>query len=324
MATTDTRLFDADGHDREIEFSSELVASLKEHQLLWVDVDRSSTDGVLDKLASALDLDGVDLERIRSENGRARLSRTSMHLFLTVQSLEGPEGTTGVGARHELDLIAGHNVVVTVHDGPLAAIDRYREGLTGETRLGSVRAADLLSSLLDEVFNGYFHVIERIEREIDQLDARALRGGHDEDVLGAIVGLRRQIGVIRGTVAPHRDALAALARPEMRAEETIGQPWPGLMDRLERVLDAIDSLRDALLGTFDIHMARAAQRANDVMKVLTLLSAVLLPSVVLAGIMGMNFPLPIFDDPTNFAIVIVSMVFLAVTTLMVARWRRWI
>lgn len=54
------------------------------------------------------------------------------------------------------------------------------------------------------------------------------------------------------------------------------------------------------------------------------LSAVLLPSVVLAGIMGMNFPLPIFDDPTNFAIVIVSMVFLAVTTVMVARWRRWI
>ena len=66
-----------------------------------------------------------------------------------------------------------------------------------------------------------------------------------------------------------------------------------------------------LLGTFDIHMARAAQDANDVMKVLTLVSAVFLPAVVLAGVMGMNFQLPFFDEAENFWIVIAAMVVLA-------------
>ena len=59
-------------------------------------------------------------------------------------------------------------------------------------------------------------------------------------------------------------------------------------------------------------MGRAAQDANDVMKVLTLLSAVLLPSVVLAGVMGMNFKMPFFDEPNNFWLVVAAMVIFAV------------
>ena len=82
----------------------------------------------------------------------------------------------------------------------------------------------------------------------------------------------------------------------MELHDELGRPWPGLTDRLDRAVEAVENLRDLLLGTFDIHMGRAAQDANEVMKVLTLLSAVLLPAVVLAGVMGMNFKLPFFDE----------------------------
>ena len=71
-------------------------------------------------------------------------------------------------------------------------------------------------------------------------------------------------------------------------------------------------------------MGRAAQRTNDTMKALTVLSAVLLPAVVLAGVMGMNFKLGFFDDPTNVWFVFVAMVLLAIAILGVARWRHWI
>ena len=71
-------------------------------------------------------------------------------------------------------------------------------------------------------------------------------------------------------------------------------------------------------------MGRTAKDANDVVKVLTLVSAVLLPGVVLAGIMGMNFRLPLFEDPSNFWLVIATMVVLAAAVLGTARWRRWI
>ena len=79
-----------------------------------------------------------------------------------------------------------------------------------------------------------------------------------------------------------------------------------------------------LIGTFDVHMTRTAQRTNDVMRVLTLASVVLLPAVVVAGVMGMNFKVGFFDDPDSFWIVVGVMIVLAITTIVVARWRRWL
>jgi Mg2+ and Co2+ transporter CorA len=226
--------------------------------------------------------------------------------------------------RREIDLLAGRNVVLTVHEGPVEALRRFRAGIDGETRLGDLSAGDLISSLVDEVLVGYFLLVEGIEREIDDLDQRALHGRSGDDVLAAIVALRRRIGLVRRTLAPHRDAFSTLGLPQLGIEDEIGKPWPGLVDRLEGALAAVEGLREGLLGTFDIYMGRVSQRANDVMRILTLLSAVLLPAVVLAGIMGMNFKLGFFDDPSNVWIVIGSMVVFAVAILAIARIRHWL
>jgi magnesium transporter len=317
-------LFDADGHDREVLFGAEAADGLKDDQLLWVDADRSTAAQVTEALAGPLGLAQSDIERISATTGRARLVRTSRHIHLTLHTLEPEEGADDPVPR-ELDLVAGPNIVVTIHDGPVASIDRYVGSLTGDTRLGAAAAADLLSSIVDEVINGYFAVIESIERDIDRLDAYALKGADDDRLLNAIVDVRRRIASMRRLVAPHRDALAALARPELQVEGSLlGQPAPGLVDRLERVLDGIDGLREALLGTFDLHMARAAHSTNEVMKTLTLLSAILLPAALLAGIMGMNFQLSVFDEANNFFVVLLAMGILAVVILGVARLRRWI
>jgi magnesium transporter len=317
-------LFDAKGQDREVPFAPEAAEDLKDDQLLWVDAERATARAAIESIAGPLGLSGPDIERVTTTTGRARLVRTSQHIHLTLHTLEPGEGRDDDPVSRELDLIAGRDIVVTIHDGPVAAIDRYVGGLTGDTRLGAASAADLLSSLVDEVINGYFAVIESIERDIDRLDVQALKGADDDQLLRAIADVRRRIGSIRRVVAPHRDALAALARSELQVERSLGQPSAGLVDRLERVLDSIDGLRDALLGTFDLHMARAAHSTNAVMKTLTLLSAVLLPAALVAGIMGMNFQLSVFDDPGNFWLVLLAMATLAVVILGFARLRRWI
>ena len=78
--------------------------------------------------------------------------------------------------------------------------------------LGALDAADLLSSLADEVITGYHDVGEGIEKEIDRLDQLALRGDEKDTVLSDIVAIRRRISFVRRTLAPHRSALAALGQ----------------------------------------------------------------------------------------------------------------
>jgi magnesium transporter len=316
------RLFDADGEDRAVELTAEVVRKLGTKRLLWVDIDERDTETIKGALET-LDLGEVDVERLGTDEGRARLTRTEARLHITLHALEADDRHDEL-VRREIDLIAATNIVVTVHDGPSGALERFREGLEGETRLGSLTAADLLSSLVDEVMVGYYLLAERVEREIDALDQRAFEGRHGDDVLAAIVALRRRVGLIRRTLAPHRDALSTLGLPRLGLEDEFGQPWPGLVDRLEGAMGATAGLRDSLLGTFDIHMGRVSQRANEVMRLLTLLSAILLPAVVLGAIMGMNFKITFFDDPAGFWYVLLGMAVMAVVILLVARWRRWL
>jgi Mg2+ and Co2+ transporter CorA len=89
-------------------------------------------------------------------------------------------------------------------------------------------------------------------------------------------------------------------------------------------MDAVENARELLVGSFDIAMTKAGQRTNDIMRVLTVISSVLLPAVVVAGVMGMNFKVGLFDDPGNFFLVIAAMAALAVAILLMARWRRWV
>ena len=290
---------------------------------MWVDIDDRDDEASIAEVVRVLGLGDIDLDRIRTDKSRARLTRTADLLHITLQALESDEDD-GRLVRRELDILAAPNVVLTVHVGKVAALERFVDGLDGETLLGRLRAGDLMSSLIDEVIVGYFLLAELIEREIDALDQRALHARPGDDVLEAVVSLRRRIGLIRRTLAPHRDALSTLALPELDIEEAIGRPWPGLVDRLDAAMSATENLRDGLLGTFDIHMGRVSQRANDVMRTLTLLSAVLLPAVVLAGIMGMNFKLGFFDEAMNFWLVLGGMAVLAVSILTVAHWRKWL
>ena len=89
-------------------------------------------------------------------------------------------------------------------------------------------------------------------------------------------------------------------------------------------MDAAREAKDSTRGSFDLLVARIGQRTNDIMKLLTLVTVILLPASVLAGIMGMNFKLGFFDLAWMFWAVIAAMLGIAVLVLSVARSRRWI
>ena len=283
-------------------------------------------------VAEAVGLSRRTVARLLESSDRADLTHRPDHIHLVLQAIDvdgGVEAKAGADPdasslrRHPVDIVAGRDWVVTVHDGPLPGLHRLEATTEGETRLGALDAASFVAAVTDEILDDYLELVDAIEGDIDRLEQRALRGPADRDMLDRIVRVRRRISFIRRTLTPHRVAFAALARPDMALHEELGQPWPGLTERLERAIDAVENLRDSLLATFDIHMGRAAQDSNDTMKVLTLTSAVLLPAVVLAGIMGMNFKLPFFDNADNFWLVIGAMVAFGVSLLVLAKWQRW-
>ncbi|MDQ6794104.1 MAG: hypothetical protein M3067_04670 [Chloroflexota bacterium] len=280
--------------------------------------------GRFERIAAILDIPADAARLIQEKLGHAHLVRYRDAVHLTMEAIEASDSAAESVVLRELDLFARRLVVVTVHDGPVAALREFNDQLRGDTLIGKLDSGSFLAALVDTMLTTYFEPIEAIERDIDDLDEIALRGPNDDDFLVDVLRLRRQVGLLRRTIAPHREALAPLARTDLALDEVLGHPQPQLAERLERVIDAVENARQLLVGSFDIYLGRAAQRTNEVMKALTVLSAVLLPSVVLAGVMGMNFQPDFFNQPANFWLVVGAMVVMAIAILALARARRWV
>jgi magnesium transporter len=310
-------LFDDNGEDREVQLD-EAAGSVAEHQLLWIDVGRDVEE--LARIGKTIGLD-VEMSRLAVASDRARVIEAEKYFRLCVTGVR--EGTPAPEPVM-LDLVAARNVVISVHAAPVAGLQLLLEEIEGESRLGQLDAATFVALLLDGMLTGFFRAIEGIEEHIDDLDTRALATDDTDAIVARLVSLRREIAVLRRALNPQREVFAALVRPDLALQSEVGTPWAAVADRFHTAIESVDNARELLVGTFDIVMAHTGQRTNDVMRVLTVVSSILLPSVVIAGAMGMNFKTGLFDDPNNFYLVVAAMVLLAVGILVFARWRHWL
>ena len=312
-------LYDAKGDDRVIDLDRDDIR-VSDNRLLWIDLDDRTPDD-LRLAAAAVGLEPEGLERLSRDDRRARILRLPDRVVLTLGAVD-PDDLEA--SRREIDIVLGQNHVITVHEGELAAVDEYRDDIQHEQRLGNLDAASFTAGLIDLIITAFFRQIEAIERDIDALDELAVKASASGTFLSTVILLRRRIARLRRALVPNREALSPLERPDFELRTDLGPPWPGTIQRLERAIDGIENARELLVGSFDLYLGRASQRTNDVMKVLTLVSAIALPGIVLAGVMGMNFKLPFFDDAGNFWLVVGAMALFAVLILGVARRRRWI
>lgn len=325
-STPTARLFDADRTDRKFELSRKAVGHIGERQLLWVDVllgdDPTEGESFLEMLPfgrqEVLDWWASTFGPRLTVHGDYFLAR------VVAISAKGRDGEQVV-----LDLAVGKNVVLTAHRTPVEFLSLINARITTDTTLGEIDAADFATVLLEGLITGYLEVTDAILAEIDSLDREALKADGNGDLLADLVDLRHRIASTRRVLAAHRPVVAGLAGADFkvatRAQEDAAPRFAALTEHFDGAISAIDAAREALIGTFDIHMSRTAQRTNDVMKILTITSVLLLPTGVIAGFMGMNIKAPYTnDDPTIFWFIVATIVIIAVATLAVFRIRKWL
>jgi magnesium transporter len=153
-----------------------------------------------------------------------------------------------------------------------------------------------------------------------------MRGeGADKDI-EVLIDMRREVGKLRRALAAHRSALVALTHPELEAlgDKGSGERFQSLYTRYEAVLQEARDAREAIVGSFDVLIARGGHHTNQIMKVLTLTSVILLPGALLAGVMGMNFKVGLFNTTWLFWVVVAVIIAVAPLTFGIAKLRDWI
>jgi magnesium transporter len=258
--------------------------------VLWVDFDCRSAES--DALLSHLfGFHPLAIEDVYKEGHHPKVEDYDRYLYVVVQALTREKGwdLADIGIT-EVDLFIGGNFVVTHHAGALPAIDCIREPTLARGKNHMQKGATFLAhAILDAIVDRFVPLGLELEHEIDALEVRVLRGT-DESVLARILELIRSLHHMRRYAIRQRELLERLARAEF--DEIPQEAKPFFRDVHEHFKDFTESLeivRDDLASLFNAFISLASQRLNEVMKLLTILSAIVLPPTLIAGVYGMNF-----------------------------------
>jgi magnesium transporter len=315
-------LFEGDGA-RPVADWTERIPRLRRNSIFWVDLVAPAREDI-ERLAEQLELSPETVEHVASAEDGPGLGDHGRYLEVTALAPRG-EGTRELT---RVVCLVGERWVVTAHDGALDALDTFRERTQGSADVGRLEGLEFLATLLEWVLASYLTAFEEIELELERIDTLAMRNELDspEDVLERLVVLRREIGQLRRALVSHRETILALTRPELEsiASSRSAERFSALRERLEEGVQAARDSRDSAVGSFDVLIATTGQRTNEIVKVLTLASVLLLPGALVAAILGMNFQLGVFESTAYFWVVLAGIATIAGLTLAAARVRHWI
>ncbi len=318
-SSTHVVLFDADGSDRDLALDEVDCERLSERQLLWI--DHAGEDGAAVLEALGLEEAAPELER---GNGRPRLQNFGAWFLVKVVAVVCRKRLECGG--QSLLILCGRNFVATVHRQPLEYLNQLRDRERADTHIGVLSAEGFTASLLDWQMATYLDAVAEVEAEVDRLEVQLLSRPRPRNYVEELAVMRRATSRLRRMLAPHRQVYGAMARPDFRpdADDEAGVHFRALNERFERCLDAVETARELVVGSFELFATHTAQRTNDIMRTLTFVTVLLGTLAVLAGVLGMNFEAPIFRTGTRgFVASIAGMALLSAAALVVARRRHW-
>lgn len=318
------RRFDADRTDQILSFDAALNGHPSKRQLLWIDITGDVSPEEAAQLGDAFALERrtrVALEELE-DHPDFGIQGEYMHVRVAAE----PDATK-LDRTAWLDIVAGNNVVISHHDVPIAFLGSIDQRIEADASFGTLSAGTFLAALLDSAITSYHRAVDAIEDDVDELDTKSLLDP-GPDLLGDLVRVRRRIARLRRLLVDHRELFASLAALEVGM--VVGDPesaaaFKAVNTRFDGAVAAVEDSREVLLGSFEVYMTRTAQRTNDVMKVLTFATILLLPGSLVAGLLGMNVVVPLGkDDPLSFWIVVAGVILFGVAILLIARARRWL
>jgi len=313
-------------HGTKVETWTESLRGLSKDELLWVDLTAPS-EAEARQVTEAFGLGaGVNLD---ASERKASLAQEDGYLAVTAVAVSDAEPEVE-NERVVLECFVGPNWLLTAHTAEIVVINEFRETASGEGELGALDAPSFLANLLEWAVASYLRAFDEIEAELEKFDVEALTApSRDPDAqIKLLIEARQRVGELRRSLAPHRDVFAALGHSEFDplSSEASSERFGELTARLDSALASARDVKEAIASSFDVLIVRTEHRTNEIIKVLTLVSILLLPGALLAGLAGMNvnFKPEVFVDSALFWLVVTSVIAIAVTSLVLARIRHWI
>src|SRR5215831_9954850 len=258
-----------------VEHLPELLSD--ETLVVWVDMEKPSEED--DRiLLDVFHFHPLTVEDCRENRHYPKIEEFPNYLYFIVHGVTADTSPDRFNTI-ELDGFLGPNYVITYHHEMFRSINNVKKQLTTSPVSCQRGPAFLLHQILDQIVDYYSPVLDDFDERIDQLEDNifSLRRPNDA-ILEQIMELKRSVLRLRRISAKQMDIFYRLSRGEVHL---IPQPmlpfYRDIYDHLIRVTDLAESYRDLISGALEAYLSVVSNRMNEIMKVLTIFSAVMLP-----------------------------------------------
>jgi len=227
----------------------------------------------------------------------------------------------------ELDGFLGKNYVITYHHEKFRSIDNVQHHLQTSPAMCQRGSAFLLYQILDQIVDYYSPVLDDFDERIDSLEDKIFTlGSPSNEILEEIMDLKRGVLRLRRISGKQKEVILRMSRGEFPLIEPQILPfYRDIHDHIGRVTDLAENYRDLISGALEAYLSVVSNRMNEIMKVLTIFSAIMLPLTFIAGVYGMNFEhMPELASRYGYFVVWGVMIFVAVGMLGLFWLRGWI
>lgn len=274
---------------KEVKNATEIRALVADKaRVTWVDIEKP-TPAETELLDVAFNFHPLTIDDCLSPRHQPKIDQYGEYIFLIFHEVLPAESSDREFKTAELDMFLGANYLVTYHKPKLRSTAIVKERAERNPR-STMRSADfLMARLLDEMVNLYIPVLDQFDRRIGILEDNVLEQ-QEKNLLPEIFSLKRNLARLKRICTQQTDMLMSLVKEGYDEVLPISIPYiSNVRDHLVRISDRTDSNRDAIGGLIEAHLLTSSNKANEVMKLLTISAAIMLPLTVITGIYGMNF-----------------------------------
>ncbi len=258
-----------------------------EQSVLWIDMSKP-TDKESFVLTHDFKFHPLAIEDVISEKSRTKIDDYERYLFLVFHLVDFVGRQEGLKIS-ELDLFLCRNSLVTVRYDDHRIFDYLHSRAERDERLMTRGADFLFHAIVDTAVDNYNSTLDIIEYEVDQVEEDVL-GQPDEETLKSIFTLRRDIVQLKRITMPQIEVVNQLSHQDYPLiSDNLRRYFSDIHDHLARVNDMADMHREILNSSLEIYYSSVSTKTNDIIKVLTILTALFIPPTFLVGLWGMNF-----------------------------------
>jgi len=290
--------------------------------LIWLDIENPNRD----KMQFLLDnfhFHPLDIEDCLSIIERPKLDEYDDYFFLVMHIPLFIKETRRLSP-FTVNIFIGKNFLVTVHHGLCKPIQDTYSRVTENHEILTKGSGYLLHKVIDSLIDHDFPILNKIYRNIQNIENAIFKKVSNKNVRD-ILFIRTNILTFRNIIFPQRKILKTLEIKDMEfLIDELEVYFSDLVDHIEKIWDTLENYKELIEGVHDAHESLLSSKINDIMRILTIFSVVILPLTLISGIYGMNVILPMESTPFAFIIIIAGMLVISIGMLIYFKYKDWI